>query len=395
MTETSAVNKKVIFALFIVHFTGDFFLSFIRPLLPVLAEKFSLNLTQIGLITGVSTLMAFLIQPVFGLLADRYPPKRILLIGSFIGAVCIPQVGVVPAFWYVLVLIGMGSISSAIYHPTAAGMVSVYGGRHAGLSMSLFGLGGTLGFTAGPIFLATFVTIFGSQRLPITTLLAFLVFVMLIILIPASNGQMPQKQGDSGDLRKRVGDVWKAIALIWIFAVSRGFVEQTVQTFIPVLYSTEGHSLVSIGTVVSLFTVGGSVSALMCGHLVDRIGYRPVYLFSFALTSPCILLFIHGKGWSVYPLAFISGFLMLATLFPGVVLAQKIAPNNRSLASSFVMGFAMGIGGILAPLAGWLADTFGIRPVLSGIAIIPFAALYLVRYLPEPEKAPLRTRTGD
>ena len=82
MTETSAVNKKVIFALFIVHFTGDFFLSFIRPLLPVLAEKFSLNLTQIGLITGVSTLMAFLIQPVFGLLADRYPPKRILLIAG-------------------------------------------------------------------------------------------------------------------------------------------------------------------------------------------------------------------------------------------------------------------------------------------------------------------------
>ncbi len=388
MTETSAVNKKVIFAIFIVHFTGDFFLSFIRPLFPVLAEKFSLNLTQIGLITGVSTLMAFLIQPVFGLLADRYPPKRILLIGSFVGAVCIPQVGVVPAFGYVLVLIGLGSISSAIYHPTAAGMVSVYGGRHTGLSMSLFGLGGTLGFTAGPIFLAAFVTIFGLHRLPITTLLGFLVFVMLIILIPASNGQAPQKQGDSGDLRKQVADVWKAIVLIWIFAVSRGFVEQTAQTFIPVLYASEGYSLVSIGTVISLFTVGGSVSALVCGHLVDRIGYKLVYFFSFALSSPCMLLFIHGKGWPVYPLAFFSGFLMLATLFPGVALAQKIAPKNRSLASSFVMGFAMGIGGILTPLAGWLADTFGIRPVLSGIAIIPLATLYLVRYLPEPEKVP-------
>ena len=167
MTDTAAINKQAIFALFLIHFIGDFFQSFIRPLLPVLANKFDLSLARVGLITGVATFMAFLIQPIFGYLADRYKTRMILLIGSFAGAICIPMVGVVPYFWFVLLLIALGSISSAIYHPTAAGMVSVYAGRRTGLAMSFFGLGGTLGFTIGPIVCSGYVTLMGLNRLPI------------------------------------------------------------------------------------------------------------------------------------------------------------------------------------------------------------------------------------
>ena len=386
MNDTTVVNKKAIFALFLVHFSGDFYLSFVRPLLPVLADKFSLNLAQVGMITAVSTLMAFLIQPVFGFLADRYRPRQILLISSLVGALCIPLVGVVPAFVFVLLLIGLGSIGSAIYHPTAAGLVSVYAGHHSGFSMSLFGLGGTLGFTLGPIVAAAFVTVYGLNRLPVTILFGLLVFLCLTVLLPPTQGDRSKKNESLSAIGKEIGRVWKPVALIWILAVSRGFAEQASQTFIPVLYANEGHTLVSVGAVLSLFTVGGAVSALVCGHMVDRIGFKPVYYFSFALSSPFLLLFIHSTGWWIYPLALFSGFLMLATLFPGVALAQQLAPNNRSLVSSIVMGFALGTSGILMPLAGRLADAFGIRPVLSVIAMIPFAALIAVRFLPEPER---------
>jgi FSR family fosmidomycin resistance protein-like MFS transporter len=331
--------------------------------------------------------MAFLIQPIFGYLADRYRTRVILLIGSFVGAICIPLVGIAPYFGIVLLLIGMGSISSAIYHPTAAGMVSAYAGRRTGLSMSIFGLGGTLGFTVGPIVFAGYITLWGLHRLPYLTLLGLLVFALLSVLIPASDGAGHTKTDFFGSLRESIGEVWKPVVKIWAIAFCRAFVEQTLLTFIPVLTASEGHSLVSVGSILSLFTVGGSVSAIVSGHLVDRIGYKPIYLFSFALSSPCILLFIHGSGWKVYPIAFLCGFLLLATLFPAVALAQKIAPKGRSLVSSIVMGLALGTAGILMPFAGLMADTFGIRTVLSYLAFIPLAALFLIRYLPEPGKS--------
>jgi FSR family fosmidomycin resistance protein-like MFS transporter len=386
VTEAVKINKKAIFALFLVHFIGDFFQSFIRPMLPLMADKFSLSLTQVGMITGIATFMAFLIQPVFGYLADRYRTRLILLIGSFVGAICIPLVGIAPYFGMVLLLIGLGSISSAIYHPTAAGMVSAYAGRRTGLSMSIFGLGGTMGFTVGPIVFAGYVTLWGLHRLSYLTLLGVLVFILLFILIPAADGENQTQRDFIGSLRESIGGVWKPVVMIWAIAFSRAFVEQALLTFMPVLTASEGHSLVSVGSMLSLFTVGGSISAIISGHLVDRIGFKPVYLYSFALSSPCILIFIHGSGWKLYAVSFLSGLLLLATLFPALALAQKIAPKGRSLVSSIVMGLALGTAGILMPLAGMMADAFGIRAILRCIAFIPMAALILIYYLPEPGK---------
>jgi FSR family fosmidomycin resistance protein-like MFS transporter len=387
VTDAAQINKKAIFALFLIHFIGDFFQSFIRPMLPVLADKFSLSLTQVGMITGIATFMAFLIQPIFGYLADRYRTRLILLIGSLVGAICIPLAGIAPYFGIVLLLIGMGSISSAIYHPTAAGMVSAHAGRRTGLSMSVFGLGGTLAFALGPVVFAGYITLWGLHRLPYLTPVGLSVFVLLFVLIPASDGKSLTQRDFMGSLRESIGEVWKPVVTIWAIAFSRAFVEQTLLTFMPVLTASEGHSLVSVGSILSLFTVGGSVSAIASGHLVDRIGYKPVYLFSFALSSPCMLLFIHGSGWKMYPMAFLCGFLLLATLFPALALAQKIAPKGRSLVSSIVMGLALGTAGIMMPFAGMMADVFGIRTVLSYLAFIPLAALFLIRNLPEPGKS--------
>jgi FSR family fosmidomycin resistance protein-like MFS transporter len=387
VTDAAQINKKAIFALFLIHFIGDFFQSFIRPMLPVLADKFSLSLTQVGMITGIATFMAFLIQPIFGYLADRYRTRLILLIGSLVGAICIPLAGIAPYFGIVLLLIGMGSISSAIYHPTAAGMVSAHAGRRTGLSMSIFGLGGTLAFALGPVVFAGYITLWGLHRLPYLTPVGLSVFVLLFVLVPASDGKSLTQRDFMGSLRESIGEVWKPVVTIWAIAFSRAFVEQTLLTFMPVLTASEGHSLVSVGSILSLFTVGGSVSAIASGHLVDRIGYKPVYLFSFALSSPCMLLFIHGSGWKMYPMAFLCGFLLLATLFPALALAQKIAPKGRSLVSSIVMGLALGTAGIMMPFAGMMADVFGIRTVLSYLAFIPLAALFLIRNLPEPGKS--------
>ena len=390
MNESAQINKKVIFALFLAHFIGDFFQSFIMPLLPVLADKYSLTLTQVGLITGLSTLMAFLIQPVFGYLADRYRTRIILLAGPLVSAVCIPLVGISPSYGFILLFVALGSIGSSMYHPSAAGMVSAYAGRHTGLSMSLFGLGGMLGYTIGPVVLAGYVTVFGLDRLPNTILFGLLAFVILVILVPVPTGPGLKQYNFFASIRNSIGDVWKPIVVIWALAFFRAFVEQAMFTFIPVLFSNEGHSLVSIGVIISLFTVGGSFSSLICGHLVDRIGFRPIYFFSFALSSPCLLLFIYNIGWPVYPLSLMVGFFVLATLFPALALAQQVAPKGRSLVSSIIMGLTLGISGTLMPMTGRLADIFGMRPVLSCIALIPFIALLLVRFLPEPHQKIIR-----
>jgi FSR family fosmidomycin resistance protein-like MFS transporter len=46
-------NLKIILALTLIHFVGDFYNSFIIPLLPLFITKFSLSLAQAGLFDSI------------------------------------------------------------------------------------------------------------------------------------------------------------------------------------------------------------------------------------------------------------------------------------------------------------------------------------------------------
>ena len=146
MEHRRTADVRVIFALFLVHFTGDFYISFVSPLLPVFVEKFSLTLTQVGLMVGISRFLAFVVQPPVGYLADHYRTRFFVLAGPLLTIVFIPLVGIAPAFLSLILFISLGSIGSSMFHPTVAGMVSSYAGRHFGFSMSIFNMGGTLAF---------------------------------------------------------------------------------------------------------------------------------------------------------------------------------------------------------------------------------------------------------
>lgn len=58
---TSNADVKAIFSLTLVHFIGDFYASFVNPLLPLFVERFSLTLTEVGLITGISRILSFIV----------------------------------------------------------------------------------------------------------------------------------------------------------------------------------------------------------------------------------------------------------------------------------------------------------------------------------------------
>jgi FSR family fosmidomycin resistance protein-like MFS transporter len=64
-------------------------------------------------------------------------------------------------------------------------------------------------------------------------------------------------------------------------------------------------------------------------------------------------------------------------------MAQKLAPKGKSMASSLMMGFALGTGGVMTPITGKLADMFSIAPVLNVIAILPVLTMVLIYLLPK------------
>ena len=382
MNAAHNTNYKIIIALTLVHFVGDFYNSFITPLLPLFIDKYSLTLAQAGMIAGLSRFLAFIVQPPVGYLADRSPTRFFALGGPLLVMVFIPLTGIAPAFWILLICVSFGSIGSSMFHPTVAGMVSRYAGRNLGFSMSIFVMGGTLSFGVGPLFISWFVKNFGLKAMPLTTVIGLVVMVYLFKSIPLPAVEGLKKYGLWGSIREVFGAVWKPVFLIWMVMVLRAFVAQSFQTFMPVLFSKEGYSLISIGWLVSLFTVAGAISGMAAGHMADRIGYRPVFVVAHALTIPCMLLLLNVKGSWVFPASFLTGFFIMATLPLGVALVQKLAPRGTSMASSLMTGLAFGVGGLMTPLTGLLSDLYSIRTVLGILVVIPLVTIILIWFLP-------------
>jgi MFS transporter, FSR family, fosmidomycin resistance protein len=389
--KVSSVNVRVIAALFLIHFIGDFYTSFVNPLIPEFIEKYSLTLAQVGLITGISRLLAFVVQPSIGYLADHYRNRFFILGGPLLTIVFISLTGIAPTFSILLVFVVLGSIGSSMYHPTAAGMVSTFAGRHFGLSMSLFNMGGTMAFGLGPLLITYLV-----EKRGLSSSAFAMIFGLLVMIYPFKSLPRPEEEGLKnlgflGSMKEVLGKVWKPIVLIWIISVIRSFVSQSYGTFLPVLCSREGLPLFSIGVIFSLYSIAGAISGLIAGHLSDRIGYKWIFYVSSVLSTLFLFLLLVLPGRWIHVNAFLSGFFVMAVLPLTVTMGQQLAPKGRSIVSSLMMGLAFGTGGMLTPLAGHFADLFSIRSVLEVVCFLPVLTIPLIYYLPDKKEIVTRT----
>jgi FSR family fosmidomycin resistance protein-like MFS transporter len=385
---SSGTYWKILIALSLVHFSGDFYSSFINPLFPVFVDKMGLSLAQVGLLAGISRFLMFIVQPMSGYWADRHPSRSFILIGLLMPVFFIPLSGITTGFYGLLICIVIGSAGSSLFHPPVTGMVPLYAGRKLGLAMSIFNTAGTFAFGVGPVFITWYVARFGLRTMPVTMAIGLVFWVYLYWALPKPKGAEMAQYGFLETLRQTLGCVWQAILLIWIVMVMRALVGQSLMTFMPVLWVQKGHTIVSAGVLFSVYTLSGTLAGILCGYLSDRMGYKRLFWIIYVMMTPILLGFLSASGHWMYPATMLAGGLNMASLPLGVVMAQKIAPRGRSMVASLMMGLAHGTGGIFAPVVGKLGDIFTIQSVLMVLVCIPLFALIPIYFIPEVGNGP-------
>jgi FSR family fosmidomycin resistance protein-like MFS transporter len=380
---TSRTYWKILIALSLVHFSGDFYSSFINPLYPVFMSKMGLGLVQVGFLAGISRFLMFVVQPMSGYWADRHPSRSFILIGLLMPILFIPLAGITTGFYGLLFCVVIGSMGSSLFHPPVTGMVPLYAGRNLGLAMSIYNTAGTLAFGVGPIFITFYVARFGLRAMPVTMAIGLSIWLYFYWAIPKPQGDGMAQYGFLETLRQTLGSVWQPILLIWIVMVVRALVGQSLMTFMPVLWVQKGHTVVSAGILFSVFTISGTVAGILCGYISDRIGYKRLLWITHGLMAPFLLVFLLAPGKWIYPATILAGGFTMASLPLGVVMAQKIAPKGRSMVASLMMGLAFGTGGIFSPIVGKLGDIFTLQSVLMLIVCIPVLSLIPIYFIPE------------
>src|SRR5262249_12647733 len=162
-------NKLTIALLSTAHFALDSYSSYLFQLLPLLAIKLRLTPAQAGLVPPMLTVASSLMQPVYGIISDRYLKRSMVVFGPLIAAVFLSRLGTADSLPGLIALVILGGVGVGMFHPQGAALVwraaSCAGReRRQGMMWWVFSWGGTVGFALGRLWGALAVTRYGFEN---------------------------------------------------------------------------------------------------------------------------------------------------------------------------------------------------------------------------------------
>jgi FSR family fosmidomycin resistance protein-like MFS transporter len=118
------------------------------------------------------------------------------------------------------------------------------------------------------------------------------------------------------------------------------------------------------------------------GPLADRFGRRTVVGASMLLLPPLIFCFTLAGPVLGMAVLVLVGAATVGTFGITVVMGQEYLPGRIGLAAGITMGLSIGLGGVGAPLLGFVADRAGLSFTMTIIASLPTLGLLLALTLP-------------
>ncbi len=374
------------------HLVTDLSGGVLPMLLPVLKEEFHLSYVALSLIILVANLSSSVLQPFFGVWSDRVPSRWLMPLGCFLSALGICLAGLATGYTLILAGVFLSGVGTAAYHPEGSKQTFLISGEQKGVAMSVYSVGGNIGFGLGPL-VGTLLLAWGGHRGMLGLLVPAAVTAILInAFLPAiaRRGKVLQasrhRELDCPDGAGR--RVWGAVFLLVLIVTLRSWVHIGVTTFVPLYYVDYLKGSYHYASfLLTLFLMAGAVGTIAGGPLADRWGRRQIMLLSFLLAIPPVWLLPYSHGaWSAVLMVW-SGFALISTFAITVVYAQELIPNNVGLASGLMLGFSVGMGALFVLPLGAVADAWGVPAVLKLLAVLPVAAVLLTLLLPGRQAA--------
>ncbi|MBI5666893.1 MAG: MFS transporter [Chloroflexi bacterium] len=347
---------------------------------PLIRDDLALNYAQIGLLLGIPGILASLIEPVLGILADTGRRRAIILIGGVGFTLSLLLTGVSGSFLPLL-------LAFILFYPSSGAFVSLSQAvlmdadpaRHE-QNMARWTFAGSLGVVLGPLALGAAVSLGYGWR---TVFLALAASSGLLVLIGLrfrfANGASDEETPPS--LRETVQGAWRALRRreVWRWLVLLQFSDLMLDILLGFLalylVDVAGVSEAQAGIAVAVWTGVGLVGDLLLIPLLERVNSLtylrlsvvlelalfPAFLLTPDYTLKLVLLALLGffnSGWY----AILQGRLYSA--MPG--------QSGTVLAVSNVAG----LFGSLIPLGiGLLAQRYGLDAAMWVLLLGPIALL--------------------
>lgn len=373
---------SILFTISLAHFINDMLQSVIPSIYPLIKQRFSLNFTQIGLITFTYQITASILQPFVGLYTDKKPKPYSLAMGMGFTLSGLLLASFAGSFYIMLMAVSLIGIGSSIFHPESSRVAHLASGGKKGLAQSIFQLGGNAGSAIGPLLAALIVIPYGQSNVIWFCLIAFAGILVLLrianwyaerLSLNAKNKNA--KEAVHLNISKRRVIFSLGVLLVLIF--SKYFYLASITSYYTFFLINKFHLSIQQSQIY-LFMFLGSVAAgtLFGGPLGDRFGRKYIIWISILGVAPFTMLLPYVSLFWTGVLSVFIGLILSSAFSAILVYATELVPGKVGLIAGLFFGLAFGMGGLGSAVLGKVADMTSINYVFKICAYLPLIGIF-------------------
>lgn len=353
-----------------------------------------------GLVIAAPPLVATLVTPFWGRLADQYGRKKMVMRAIFCAAVIMALMGFAQTALALIALRALQGLTSGLI---AANMALVAGEsprERIGFALGTLQVGLFGGVAIGPTIGGILADNYGFQA-PFFFTAVLLVLAGLLVTIGVRETYKPPENSRLDLNPFNMISAWKGvlraqgIKAVYSLRFLNGFAQRSVMPIAPLFVlvllpdvMTSGASSFA-GLVLTVSAITTTAGSLVLGWLSDRVGYRNILLGASVMAAaaylPQALVTNIGQLLLLQGLAgFAAGGVLAA---PAAMLARFSAMGDEGSVyglDASVSSFANGMAPLTASI---IASIFGLRVVFAVVAIYYLAILLIgTQFLPAPKR---------
>ena len=361
------------------HLSNDWLPAAIWLLAPAIGLAFDLKPSEVGLLLAIHSIGASLAYFPAGVMADRTRLQGRLLLGTFWWvALGYLLASTAPSFWSLAILLAIGGMGDAAWHPIATGILVRQMPKQRGQALGVHAVGGTLAEVLSPLlvgFLLAFLdwrVVLQFSVIPAT--LMGIAFLFIAHRIPSRHASTVISRADLGAFITQ----WRSRTGLFLIAgiATYNMALIALMTMSPLFMQRElGFNSAQTGMAFAAAMLVGSIGQPIVGRLSDRRGRFGIFAVGSVVAA--------GLAGAVVlfdaPVLIISLLTMamavLVTIRSGVLaMAVDHASKHEATALGFVFVVLDGVGALGAVLAGLVGDfslvaSFGLAGGLSLLAV--------------------------
>lgn len=376
-------DRRYSYLMMIAHLCDDLNQGALVAVIPFLVLHNGYSYAEVTALLLASNAASAIIQPLFGWLGDKKPRPWLMAAGIFLAGVGMAGVGVLPNYPLIMASAMLSGIGVAMFHPEGGRLGNLTAGEQKGKGMSIFAVGGKLGFTFGPLVATAAITLWGLPGTLIfiipSTLCAAILLSQNKALLSYSN---PDKQSSDESLYR---DNWVGFGFVMGAISCRSIMYYAFLSFIPLfLVYNLGQEEAFASSVISLFALVCAVGTIASGWAGQLLGAKKLIIVSYACVAIEVVIFAFN-GSLIVALILIAFLALTCDIsYPSAVaMGQSFVPHHLGMASGLSFGVMVCIGGLMTPVFGLIGDYFGLQVVMLCVTAIVLLGIIITLFIPK------------